>query len=177
MRDMIDDAHKSFSVKLETHHCDQCKRCSDFMNVSSYGLHLSFHLRVRKGGWGWWCNTLSDKWGRAAVLPDIVRETSKRAYENKPKTSDFSFRGRIKKKKRERDYCTLHTHKYHPESRNIFVFIIIFICYDPFCFSTRTSKQYDMQYNRKRNTSSKTCNPRLPIFISDFAEKQAQSRL
>ena len=26
-----------------------------------------------------------------AVLPDITRETSKRAYENMPKTSDFSI--------------------------------------------------------------------------------------
>ena len=47
-----------------------------------------------------------------------------------------------------------------------------------FCFSSRTSKQYDMQYNTKRNTlttSPKTRNPQLPIFISDFTEKQAQS--
>ena len=56
-----------------------------------------------------------------------------------------------KKKKKERDYYTLHTHKY----------------------------QYDMQYNRKRNTlttSPKTRNPRLPIFIRDSTEKQVQSR-
>ena len=57
-----------------------------------------------------------------------------------------------KKKKKERDYYTLHTHKY----------------------------QYDMQYNRKRNTlttSPKTHYPRLPIFISNFTVKQAQSGL
>ena len=48
------------------------------------------------------------------------------------------------------------------------------------CFSSRTSKQYDMQYNRKRNTlttSPKTHYPRLPIFISNFTVKQAQSGL
>ena len=32
----------------------------------------------------------------------------------------------VKKKKRERLF------KYHPESRNIIVVIIVFICYDPF---------------------------------------------
>ena len=69
--------------------------------------------------------------GFATVLLDIARETSKWAYENKPKTSDFSVCG---KKKKERDFYTLHTHKYHPESKNIIVFIIVFICYDPFLF-------------------------------------------
>ena len=117
----------------------------------------------------------------ATVLPDIVRETSKRAYENKPKTSNFSVRGKKKKKKREREIITLCTHtniNLNPEiSSYLLLFLYVMIL---FCFSSRTSKQYDMQYNRKRNTlttSPKTRNPRLPIFISDSTEKQAQSRL
>ena len=69
--------------------------------------------------------------GFATVLLDIARETSKWAYENKPKTSQFSVRG---KKKKERDYYTLHTHTYQPESRNIIVFIIVFTCCDPLFF-------------------------------------------
>ena len=80
-------------------------------------------------------------------------------------------------KKKERDYYTLHTHTYHPETRNVIVFIIVFLWCDPFCFSSRTSKQYDMQYNRKRNTlttSPKTRNLRLPIFISDFTESKPE---
>ena len=68
---------------------------------------------------------------QSPVLPDIAGETSKQAYEKKPKTSDFSVR--VKKKKR-RDYYTLHSHKYQHESRYIIVFIIDFICFDPFLF-------------------------------------------
>ena len=44
---------------------------------------------------------------RQSVLPDIARETSNWAYENKPKTSDFSVRG---KKKTKREIITLYTH-------------------------------------------------------------------
>ena len=86
-------------------------------------------------------------------------------------------------KKKEKSLHFALTHEYHPKSRNvlhyIIAFIIVYICYDPFFFSSRTN-QYDIQYNRKRieeEQAQKTCDPRLPIFISDFTEKQAQSRV
>ena len=64
------------------------------------------------------------------VLPDLARETSKWAYESKPKTSDFSGHGK--------NHYTSHTCKYHPAFRNvlncIIAFIIVFICYGPFLF-------------------------------------------
>ena len=116
-----------------------------------------------------------------AVLPDIVRETSKRAYENKPKTSNFSVRGKKKKKKREREIITLCTHTNINLNPEISSYLLLFLyVMTLFCFSSRISNQYYMQYNRKRNTlttSPKTHNPRLTILISDSTEKQAQSRL
>ena len=46
-----------------------------------------------------------------------------------------------------------HTHKYRPESRNvlhyIIAFIIVLIVMILFCISSRTSKQYGVQYNRR----------------------------
>ena len=75
--------------------------------------------------------------GTAVSLPDRARETSKWAYENKPMTSDFSGRGKNKKTKKKPLHFA-HTHKYHPESRNvlncIIAFIIVFICCDLFLF-------------------------------------------
>ena len=94
------------------------------------------------------------------------------------KTSDFSVGG--KKKKKEIITPCIHTDiTLNPEmycivSLYLLLFLYVMIL---FCFSSRTSKQYDMQYNRKRNTlttSPKTRNPRLPIFISDFTEITAR---
>ena len=53
----------------------------------------------------------------------------------------------------------------------LFLYVMILFC--------GTSKQYDIQYNRKRieeEQAQKNYDPQLPIFISDFTEKQAQSR-
>ena len=85
-----------------------------------------------------------------SVLPDIARERSKQAYENKPKTSDFSVRGKKKKKKEKRERL-LHfantqispwIQEYHC------IHYCFYMLWSLFCFSSRTSKQYDMQYNR-----------------------------
>ena len=69
------------------------------------------------------------------VLPDLASETSKWAYENMPKTSDFSGCG---KKQKMISLHFAHTHKYHHESFNllhcIIAFVVVFICYDPFLF-------------------------------------------
>ena len=87
----------------------------------------------------------------------------------------------VVKKKKRREIITLCTHTHITLNPKITLYLLLFLyVMILFCFSSRTSKQYDMQYNRKRNTlttSPKTCNLRLPIFISDFTEKQAQSHL
>ena len=99
------------------------------------------------------------------VLPDIARETSKQA--------GLWKQAQNKQKKNLKEIITLCTHTgitMNPEmycivSLYLLLFLYVMIL---FCFSSRNSKQYDMQYNRKRNTlttSPKTCNPRLPIYI------------
>ena len=98
-----------------------------------------------------------------SVLPDknhiIARETSKRAYENKPKTSDVCEK---QKKTKNREIITLCTHTNIPLNPEMSLYLLLFLyVMILFCFSSRTSKQYDMQYKRKRNTlttSPKTCN-------------------
>ena len=81
--------------------------------------------------------------------------------------------------KKKRDIITLCTHTditlnpyiYCIVSVHLLLFLYVKIL---FCFSSRTSKQYDIQYNKKR-IEEEQAQKTLPIFTSNFTEKQAQS--
>ena len=95
-----------------------------------------------------------------SVLPDIARGLWKQAQNKRLLRKSF----------KKRRIITLYTHTKITLNPEISLYLLLFLYVTIlFCFSSRTSKQYDMKYNSKRNTlttSPKTCNLWLPIFIS-----------